>query len=211
MLTLYIARHGQTEWNIEKRMQGWEDSKLTTLGLANAEALGEKLRDIPFQAAYVSTSGRAVDSAMAILKNRSIPIIKDDIFKEISLGSWEGKTFDDIKRNDPEMLDAYFQAPERYIPNEGGESFRQFEERVRRALGQIARKHREGNILLVTHSVFILMLLNIFKKRPIDDLWNSSYVHDTALAVAAIKENGDAVILKEGDGEHRMKQAGAAW
>ncbi|KKB72725.1 MULTISPECIES: histidine phosphatase family protein [Bacillus] len=210
MLTLYIARHGQTEWNIEKRMQGWEDSKLTPLGLANAEALGEKLKDIPFQAAYVSTSGRAVDSAMAILKNRSIPIIKDGIFKEISLGSWEGKTFEDIKRNDPEMLDAYFQAPERYIPNEG-ESFRQFEGRVRRALGQITEKHREGNILLVTHSVFILMLLNIFKKRPIDDVWNSSYVHDTALAVAAIKENGDAVILKEGDGEHRIEQAGATW
>ncbi|WFA06638.1 histidine phosphatase family protein [Bacillus sp. HSf4] len=205
MLTLYMARHGQTEWNIEKRMQGWANSNLTPLGLANAKALGEKLKSIPFQAAYVSTSGRAVDSARAILGDRTIPFIEDDIFREISLGSWEGKTYDEIKQQDPGMLESYFQASERYIPS-GGESFQVFETRVKRAFEQIRAKHREGNVLLVSHSVFILMLLNILKERPLHELWNSSYVHDTALAVIAIPEQGSAVIIKEGDGEHRIKE-----
>ncbi|MGN9865862.1 histidine phosphatase family protein [Bacillus swezeyi] len=210
MLTLYIARHGQTEWNIEKRMQGWENSDLTALGLANAKALGEKLKDVQFQAAYVSTSGRAVDSARAILKGRTISFVQNDIFKEIGLGSWEGKTYDEIKQHDPAMLEAYFQTPEQYMPN-GGESFQDFERRVRQALALILQKHEEGNVLLVSHSVFILMLLNIVKKRPIRELWNSSYVHDTALAVVSISEEGSAVILKEGDGEHRIKQTNVIW
>ncbi|MDR4955798.1 histidine phosphatase family protein [Bacillus sonorensis] len=210
MLTLYIARHGQTEWNIDKRMQGWENSDLTPLGLANAEALGKKLKGIQFQAAYVSTSGRAVDSARAMLQNRSIPFIKDDLFREISLGSWEGKTYDDIQQHDRGRFEAYFKAPEQYI-SDGGESFAEFEVRVRQALGHIVHNHQKGSVLLVTHSVFILMLLNIVKNRPINEIWNSSYVHDTALAVVTISEKGDMTILKEGDGDHRIKQADVTW
>lgn len=45
MLHLYIARHGQTQWNVEKRMQRWQDSDLTELGQYNARALGERLKD----------------------------------------------------------------------------------------------------------------------------------------------------------------------
>ncbi|MDA7026187.1 histidine phosphatase family protein [Bacillus sp. CLL-7-23] len=205
MLTLYIARHGQTEWNIEKRMQGWENSNLTNLGLANAQALGKKLKDVDFQVVYVSTSERAVHSAQAILQDRVLPFIKDDRFREIGLGSWEGKTYAEVQQTDADMLKAYFDQPDQYIPN-GGESFPAFESRVRQALKQILDNHREGNVLLVSHSVFILMLLNILKKRPIQELWNSAYVSDTALAVVNIAENGNIAILKEGDGEHRIKQ-----
>ncbi|MDA1475826.1 histidine phosphatase family protein [Bacillus changyiensis] len=205
MLTLYIARHGQTEWNIEKRMQGWENSNLTSLGLANAQALGQKLKDVDFQVVYVSTSERAVHSAQAILQDRVLPFIKDDRFREIGLGCWEGKTYAEVQQTDADMLKAYFHQPDQYIPN-GGESFPAFENRVRQALKQILDNHREGNVLLVSHSVFILMLLNILKKRPIQELWNSAYVSDTALAVVNIAKNGHITILKEGDGEHRIKQ-----
>ncbi|MCY8438563.1 histidine phosphatase family protein [Bacillus haynesii] len=210
MLTLYIARHGQTEWNIEKRMQGWEDSNLTALGLANANALGERLKGVQFQAAYSSPSGRAVDSARAMLQNRSIPFITDDRLKEISIGRWEGKTYDEIKQSDPDLLEAYFNAPETYMPDEG-ESFYDFEKRVSQAYEFILRRHREGNVLIVSHSVFILMLLNVLKKRPVSELWNSSYVHDTALAVVTVSEDGSVTIEREGDGKHRVEAKNATW
>lgn len=58
MLHLYIARHGQTQWNVEKRMQGWLDSDLTELGLYNARALGERLKDIELNQVYISPSKR---------------------------------------------------------------------------------------------------------------------------------------------------------
>ncbi|MCY7919778.1 histidine phosphatase family protein [Bacillus vallismortis] len=63
MLHLYIARHGQTQWNVEKRMQGWQDSDLTELGLYNARALGERLPDIEFNQVYISPSKRTEETA----------------------------------------------------------------------------------------------------------------------------------------------------
>ncbi|MEC1652355.1 histidine phosphatase family protein [Bacillus vallismortis] len=63
MLHLYIARHGQTQWNVEKRMQGWLDSDLTELGQYNARALGERLRDNEFNQVYISPSKRTEETA----------------------------------------------------------------------------------------------------------------------------------------------------
>ena len=109
------------------------------------------------------SSGRAVDSARAMLQNRSIPFITDDRLKEISIGRWEGKTYDEIKQSDPDLLEAYFNTPETYMPDES-ESFYDFERRVSQAYQFILRRHREGNVLIVSHSVFILMLLNLIKR-----------------------------------------------
>lgn len=100
MLHLYIARHGQTHWNVEKRMQGWLDSGVTELGLYNARALGERLKDIEFNQVYISPSKRTEETAKAILGSRRLPLVKDRIFREMSLGPWEGKKQEDIERDD---------------------------------------------------------------------------------------------------------------
>ncbi len=63
MLHLYIARHGQTQWNVDKRMQGWQDSDLTELRQYNARALGKRLRDIEFNQDYISPSKRTEETA----------------------------------------------------------------------------------------------------------------------------------------------------
>ncbi len=73
MLHLYIARHGQTQWNVEKRMQGWLDSDLTELGLYNARALGERLKDIELNQVYISPSKRTEETAKTILGSRRPP------------------------------------------------------------------------------------------------------------------------------------------
>ncbi len=63
MLHLYIARHGQTQWNVEKRMQRWQDSDLTELGQYNARALGERLKDFELNQIYISPSKRTEETA----------------------------------------------------------------------------------------------------------------------------------------------------
>lgn len=81
MLHLYIARHGQTQWNVEKRMQGWLDSDLTELGLYNARALGERLKDIELNQVYISPSKRTEETAKTILGSRRPPLVIDHIFR----------------------------------------------------------------------------------------------------------------------------------
>ncbi|MEC1615355.1 histidine phosphatase family protein [Bacillus mojavensis] len=202
MLHLYIARHGQTHWNVEKRMQGWLDSGVTELGLYNARALGERLKDIEFNQVYISPSKRTEETAKAILGSRRLPLVKDRIFREMSLGPWEGKKQEDIERDEPDLFHAYFHHPEAYR-QPGCETFFDLESRVRLALQTILDSHSSGNVLLVTHFVFILMLLNIIKGRGIHDIWNSAYIHDTSLSLVEFDENGTAKLVKEGDGEHR--------
>ncbi len=89
MLTLYITRHGETKWNTEKRMQGWSDSSLTENGVKNAILLGNRLKDIEFDAIHTSPSQRTIITANLIKGDRKIPLIPDDQLKEINMGIWE--------------------------------------------------------------------------------------------------------------------------
>lgn len=75
MLNIYLVRHGETEWNIEKRLQGWQDSNLTEKGIEDANALHDHLIDIKFDAIYSSSSKRAFKTAEIIAGNRKLEVI----------------------------------------------------------------------------------------------------------------------------------------
>lgn len=86
LLNLYITGHGETEWNIHKRMQGWSDSSLTENGRTNAKALGNRLKEVDISKIYASPSGRTIATAKLIRGDRDTPILLDDHLKEIQ---WE--------------------------------------------------------------------------------------------------------------------------
>lgn len=72
MITLYITRHGETEWNTEKRMQGWSDSNLTVKGGEHAALLGNRLKEVSFDAIYSSPSKRTELTAGLIKGDKDI-------------------------------------------------------------------------------------------------------------------------------------------
>lgn len=200
MLTLYITRHGETQWNIEKRMQGWSDSDLTEKGIKNAILLGESLKDIEFAAIYTSPSKRTVTTANLIKGDRQIPIILEDYLKEINMGEWEGKKVEYLKDSYPESFDFFWNAPHQYRAIDG-EDFFEVKKRVCHALKVIKDNQESGNVLIVTHSVVIKLLLAIFKELPMEKIWEPPFIHDTSLTV--IEVNGDiGRIVLEGDLSH---------
>src|SRR5260370_38449438 len=94
-MTILLVRHGETEWNRARRYQGWSDSPLTARGIAQAEAIGHRLRDLPDAAdaeIVASPIGRARRTAEIIagVLERTAPPRLDDRLREISLGSWDG-------------------------------------------------------------------------------------------------------------------------
>jgi len=202
MLTLYITRHGETKWNTEKRMQGWSDSSLTEKGVKNAILLGDRLKEIEFNAIYTSPSQRTVKTANLIKGERKIPLVLDDYLKEIHMGIWEGETLADLKNNYPEQFDFFWNAPHQYKSIDG-EDFFEVKNRVSKALKIIQDSYSSGNILLVTHSVVIKVLLAIFKDLPIEKIWEPPFIHDTSLTVVEMI-NGTAQIVLEGDLTHRQ-------
>jgi len=201
MIKLYITRHGETIWNTEKRMQGWQDSNLTEKGKKNAESLGERLKDIEFEAIYSSPSGRTKNTTELVKGDREIPIIFDDQLREMNLGNFEGQTMDSIRETNPIEIDRFWNAPELFVPV-GGETFIDVRERALKILGRIKNNHLTGNILIVTHSVMIKTLFSIFNHSPIEKLWDPPFIHDTSLTIVEMNDDEYKIVL-EGDISHK--------
>lgn len=93
-ITLYVVRHGQTYFNIYNKLQGWSNSPLTEAGIADAQQAGDRLKTVPFAAAYCSDTTRAEQTARTILAaNQSTPAPKlttSPFFREEFYGYYEG-------------------------------------------------------------------------------------------------------------------------
>lgn len=202
MLTLYITRHGETVWNTEKRLQGWMDSELTINGIDNAKLLGEKLKDIEFKNIYSSPSKRTVKTAELVAGDRKQKILEDNNLKEIYMGEWEGQKQSEIQMKYPDQFHAFWNTPHLYR-KDNGETFDQLHDRVVAFLKRLQEENQEGNVLLVTHTVVIKILLAYFKKESHEKLWGPPYIYDTCLNIIKINNETTEVLL-EGDISHRM-------
>ena len=200
MLRLYITRHGETEWNIEKRMQGWKDSSLTPKGVKNAIALGNRLKDVDFNCIYSSSSQRAIHTAELIRGERDILLIPDDNLREINLGVWEGKTSAEVERLDQQGHKAFWETPHLYI-SKSGESYFQVRDRIEAVLNRIVKEHMDGNVLIVTHAIIVKTIMSLFKALPVEKLWEQPFIHGTGLCIVEVNYNNATVIL-EGDMSH---------
>lgn len=90
MITLYLARHGQTEENIARIFQGHLPGKLTAEGKMQAEALHETLLDVPLDAVVSSDLQRCVDTVRIAVGDRNLPWEQTPLLREIDWGSWTG-------------------------------------------------------------------------------------------------------------------------
>ncbi|RDI37262.1 histidine phosphatase family protein [Falsibacillus pallidus] len=204
MLKLFVTRHGETVWNTEKRLQGWKDSDLTKKGEVNAESLGCRLKDIEFTSIYSSPSIRTVKTTEIIKGEREQEVFTNENLREIHLGEWEGQTYDVLEEQHPTEFQAFWNTPHLYT-SDSGESFYQLQERVQRFLNRIQTEHTSGNILVVTHSVFIKALLTLLRNKPIEQLWDPPFIHDTSLTVIEMQDRAWEVKI-EGDISHRDEQ-----
>jgi 2,3-bisphosphoglycerate-dependent phosphoglycerate mutase len=147
---ILLIRHGETLWNRAGRVQGWQDSPLTDIGRAQAEALAERLSGERIERLIASDLGRARQTAAPIASRLGIGIECDPGLRERNYGIFEGRTYGEIEREDPEAY-AYIarRDPEYVIP--GGESGATFSIRVLGALERIAAAHAGHRIAVVAH------------------------------------------------------------
>ncbi|MFC0295915.1 histidine phosphatase family protein [Geobacillus jurassicus] len=200
MTTLYLTRHGETKWNVEKRMQGWQDSPLTEKGRQDAMRLGKRLEAVELAAIYASTSGRALETAELVRGDRLIPIYQDERLREIQLGDWEGKTHDEIRQMDPVAFDYFWNAPHLYAPRRG-ERFCDVQQRALEAVRRIIERHEGETVLIVTHGVVLKTLVAAFKGMPLEQLWAPPYMYGTSVTIVEVN-GGTFHVAVEGDVSH---------
>jgi 2,3-bisphosphoglycerate-dependent phosphoglycerate mutase len=145
-----VVRHGETQWNVEARVQGHGDSPLTAAGIAQAEAIALRLAGDRFDALVSSDLGRALDTARRIAARCGHEIVLEPRLRERRFGVGEGLTYDDIGWEYPDVF-SRTQATDPDFAIPGGESRRAFHERVTAAFEELAREHAGRRVAVVTH------------------------------------------------------------
>lgn len=200
MTRLYLVRHGQTEWNLEGRMQGSKDSPLTELGIYQAKQLGKSLDKVNIDMVYSSSSERTMTTAKIIVGQRELNIIPRDELKEMNFGFWEGMTFDEIREKYEDLYQSFWNTP--HLLNEcPGESFEELRDRLIGFVNRVIKDHEGKDILLVTHGVALKMIINSFKGLDIKDVFQGEILKPTSLTVVEVEGN-NYEFLKYGDTEH---------
>jgi len=186
MTRFIVVRHGQTRWNVEKRVQGQEDSPLTEEGLQQAEAVAQRLAREHFDVLVSSDLGRALQTAAPIARVCGLEIVRDERLRERHFGEGEGMFYDEIDRRWPDAFSRIRETdPDAMIP--GGETRRQFHERVHRAFESLVREYAGKRVAVVTHGGVLAALYRMVHSIPVGRphkiaISNASY---NAIAFAA--------------------------
>jgi broad specificity phosphatase PhoE len=157
--TVYLVRHGETEWNRNGRWQGQQDVPLSNMGRRQAAALAHRFQtlDQKVDAFYSSDLQRAMETAEIIGRSLRIKPMAVPPLREIHLGSWEGHTVAEITRLYPEEW-ARLNAGED-IARGGGETYGAFQARILQWLNTAADAHPGETVLAVTHGGCIRSIL----------------------------------------------------
>jgi len=155
---IILIRHGETEWNSQKRMQGHSNSDLSSVGQAQIQALGQWMKNVPFDLIYSSYSLRAKQTAEAITQFSGHELQFDQRLREKNLGVFEGLTSEEARERHPEVFRLFKTAGSKYVIDEG-ESTQQLQDRALEIVNEIRIKHPEERVLLVTHGGFIRVVM----------------------------------------------------
>ena len=163
---LIIIRHGETEWNLEGRIQGHMDSPLTESGRAQAEAIATRLQTVEVNALYSSDRGRAYSTAQVVSHKTGQDILTDKRLRELHLGKFEGLTEEEVRKRFPEEYVYLKKAVPDYI-YPGGESKEQFSLRVISCLEELMGKHQGEQIVVITHGGALSRLIRYTLGMPV--------------------------------------------
>ncbi len=199
-MIIYFIRHGVTDQNKKKCLQGRSDIELNEYGRELAQKTAEGLKEVKFDMIFTSPLKRAAETAEIIRGDREIPIIPENRIIEISFGAYEGLSFGEETYNipDSEFMN-FFRAPDKYSVPFGGESFEEVIKRTGEFLEELRQKenYQDKTILLSTHGCALKALLANIKGISIAEFWGEGVHKNCAVSIAEYKD-GEYRLIEEG-------------
>jgi broad specificity phosphatase PhoE len=199
LINIYIARHGETTWNVEGKIQGRSDPGLSTRGQRQSRALFEQLKDRPLTTIYTSSLQRSILTAEPIANYFGLPVRKSSELDEIAFGVLEGRNlyqFDEVTRKEWERFkDDRFNYR---IP--GAENYTDVANRVRPFVERILEDHQGQEVLIVGHRVVNRLLIGMFLEFPLEGVLKIEQTHD---CLYLIQRNDETKVFHYMNGEVR--------
>jgi len=203
MTEFWFIRHGETEWNLQRRLQGWQDTPLNPLGITQAAQVGARLqaeaRQTPFAALYSSDLQRAQHTAQPASERLGLRIRLEPGLRERGFGVLEGLNYDHLEAEAPEAAAAWkSRDPLRAL--EGGESLGQFHARVVAAVDDIAPRHAGERVLAFTHGGVLDIIYRHAQGISLNEPRRAAMLNASINRVGV--ENGRWRVIEWGDVAH---------
>lgn len=170
-MRMLLLRHAETEWNRDRRFQGWRDSALTPTGREQAQSAARLLAATPVAAVWSSPLGRARETAAAIAGPHALPVREAEAFKEMGLGAWEGLTRGEVEARFPDELRAWAETPH-LAAWPGVEPLAAVRARALAGLAAVREAHAGQTVCLVSHGVTCRVLILEALGLGLDRLWS---------------------------------------
>lgn len=214
-MEIYIVRHGETEWNAVRRLQGHSDIELNENGRSLAYETGKKLKGIKFDRVYSSPLKRAVDTANLILDGQGLEgsderpkVVPDDRIIELSFGVDEGICALNLYNSPTSHFRHFFNAPELFEPSEGGEAFTDVMARTKDFMVDVVepiedvynRNASEGErverIMITAHGGLNKAIMCHIANRDVKDFWTNGLQQNCGIIIVRY-EDGKYTIIEE--------------
>lgn len=181
-MNIYLVRHGETAENVKGTYYGSMDIRLNEKGIAQIEALSNFFKNVNMDKVYISDTKRAYETAKVILREKSIPLFKDERLKETNFGDFEGKTFEELSKEYPKECELWLKDWKSFRPP-SGETYMELYGRVSNFMDEL-KEMKYNNVLIVTHSGVIKAILCYVMDGNMDLFWKFAC------------SNGDRVLIK---------------
>jgi len=180
-MKIWLARHGETDWNVRLLMQGTTDTELNENGLAQAARLGEAMADSGIVHVYTSRLKRAARTGQIVAERLGVPCEVREGLQETGLGEWEGRVWKDICAETPEVTQRWM-ADRRNTRPPKGETYQEVLDRAIPAVVRIARE-ATADVMIVSHNGTIKAFLAELYGTPLETM-GADYPTPNAGAIA---------------------------
>lgn len=196
-MIVYLMRHGETDWNKARRLQGQSDIALNENGIDLARKTAAGLKGVTFDRVFSSPLKRALMTAQIVAAESGCAVETDDRLKEINFGPSEGECFDPAKKDPAHPLHNFFCRPEAFHPTDGAEALDAARERAFAFLQEKVLP-LEGSceaILIVAHGALNRCILNRLAGIPDERFWQIELPNCAVSILCA--EDGELRILEQ--------------
>ena len=170
MTQIILARHGETQWNLDERFRGRVDVELNQSGIEQVELLGEYLSRMKVDAIHSSPLKRAMRTAEAIARHHDIPVVASPGIIDMDYGKWESLSPQQVQDGYGGLYEEWLNHPER-VKMPGGEDLEDVMRRASSVVKKVISENKEVNVLVahrVVNKVLICALLGLDNSR----FWN---------------------------------------
>lgn len=200
MTTIYIVRHAEAEGNLYRRIHGIYNSRVTPTGLKQLELLRHRFEGVHLDAVYSSDLHRALLTAGAVAYSSGLEIRPTERLREVNMGCWEDKTWGEVLLRQRDQYINFSTYPHRWHV-EGSEPFTDLQDRLERAVIDIAGKHKGGSIALATHGCAIRSLMCRITNTDPENIRTIPYCDNTGITTLSVE--GDSItLIRHNDSDH---------